>query len=102
MTINNGIPNAESPMVEASIEKGELNQMKKKKCRGNRKRQRYRRQLYNQGLDETEVNELVEKKFSSQQLHQPQRHKDKTASKRHDLQNIEVSIPLVRVSFHIF
>jgi hypothetical protein len=41
-------------------------QMKTKKCRGNRKKQRYRRQLYNQGLDSVTVEKLVVEQFASE------------------------------------
>jgi len=42
-------------------------QIKKKKCRGNRKKQRYRRQLYAKGLNSEEVGKLVEEKFGALQ-----------------------------------
>ena len=41
------------------------NPVKKKKCHGQRKKQRYRRQLYAQGLSSVTVNRLVEERFSS-------------------------------------
>ncbi|CAF1501088.1 unnamed protein product [Rotaria sordida] len=69
------------------------NQMKKKKCRGNRKRQRYRRQLYNQGFDSDTVAKLVEEKFHPQ----VQQQNDKEVMEEYDLKNIEVSMSLNQV-----
>lgn len=85
----------------------QTNNTKKKKCRGNRKRQRYRRQLYNQGLNKNEVNELVEKKFPSHILQQPQQQQQQQQDngmifEKHNLQNKEVSIPFNRVSSRAF
>ncbi|CAF4177913.1 unnamed protein product, partial [Rotaria sordida] len=71
----------------------QLNQMKKKKCRGNRKRQRYRRQLYNQGFDSDTVAKLVEEKFHPQ----VQQQNDKEVMEEYDLKNIEVSMSLNQV-----
>ncbi|CAF3866507.1 unnamed protein product [Rotaria sp. Silwood1] len=62
----------------------------KKKCRGDRKRQRYRRQLHNKGLDPAEVAKLVEEKFPSEI--QQQQQENKKTLEEHDLKNIEVSI----------
>ena len=74
-------------------------QMKKKKCRGNRKKQRYRRQLYNQGLDSVAVEKLVKEKFPSETQ---QQHDDDETLEESDVQNIEAYIPLNRVcSFKI-
>ncbi|CAF3778248.1 unnamed protein product, partial [Rotaria socialis] len=53
MNKNIHIENTTTPETETRIEQGQTDQMKKKKCRGDRKRQRYRRQLYNQGLGST-------------------------------------------------
>ncbi len=39
---------------------------KRKKCRGSRKKQRYRRQLYDHGKTSEEVQQLVRDKFHSQ------------------------------------
>ncbi|CAF1491381.1 unnamed protein product [Rotaria sordida] len=61
---------------------------RKKKCRGDRKKQRYRRQLHNQGLNSATVAKLVEKKFPSA----VQQKENKKTLKEHDLKNIEVSI----------
>lgn len=47
-------------------------QAKKKKCRGNRKKQRYRRQLYAKGFNSEEVDKLVGEKFSTLQLPEQQ------------------------------
>ena len=43
-----------------------VKQPNKKKCRGDRRRQRYRRQFYAQGLDSTTVEKLVKDKLASQ------------------------------------
>ena len=53
------------------------NPVKKKKCRGQRKKQRYRRQLYARGLDTLSVDKLVEEEFSSQ-LHPQEQQPDDT------------------------
>lgn len=53
-------------LLGSSDTKNDLLKTKKKKCRGNRKKQRYRRQLFNQGLDSETVTELVDKRFDSQ------------------------------------
>jgi hypothetical protein len=70
----------------------------KKKCRGDRKRQRYRRQLYSQGLDSTTVDKLVEEKLSSQVHSQQQFNNAADESQESDIRNIDVFIPLDRVS----
>ena len=62
---------------------------KKTKCRGNRKIQRYRRQLYAKGLDSKTVNELVEERLHYQQQ---QQEVGETS-----ISNMEVYIPLDRV-----
>ncbi|CAF1349932.1 unnamed protein product [Adineta steineri] len=77
-------------------------QEKKKKCRGNRKIQRYRRQLYGQGLDSETVNKLVEERLhisqQQQQQHQQQQDQGATSSKKDTSQNLTVYIPLDRVT----
>ena len=73
--------------------------MNKKKCRGDRKRQRYRRQLYNQGLDSTTVDKLIEEKFSSQAHSEQRLYNDAAKSQESDIRNIDVFIPLDRVSY---
>jgi SOS response regulatory protein OraA/RecX len=75
------------------------NKTKRKKCRGNRKKQRYRRQLYDQGLSSEEVEKLVEEKFPSdiQQQQQLQVHKEMTPTEQYNTQKIQVYIPLDRV-----
>ena len=78
------------PEQQSTQQLGQENEMRKKKCRGNRKRQRYRRQLYNQGFDSDTVAKLVEEKFHPQVRQQ----KDK-----HDLKNIEISLALNQVCF---
>ena len=70
-------------------------QKKKKKCRVNRKKQRYRRQLYNQGLDSVTVEKLVAEKFESETQ---QQENDETLEES-DIQNIEAYIPLNRVCY---
>jgi hypothetical protein len=76
---------------------------KKRKCHGNRKRQRYRRQLYAQGLDSATVEKLVQEKFSSQvqqqQQQQPNENNDNSecALQKPDMLNYNVYIPLTRV-----
>ncbi len=80
---------------------------KKKKCRGNRKKQRYRRQLYAQGLDSVTVETLIQEKFSSQLQQQQQQQPDEndandndeeaTILQRPDMLNYNVYIPLNRV-----
>ena len=48
----------------------EVHRTKKKKCRGDRKRQRFRKQLYKQGCDTETVKRLEKQKFDhSQQQH---------------------------------
>ena len=79
------------------------NTTKKKKCHGNRKKQRYRRQLYDQGLTTEQVDKLVEEKFSSQIQQQQQQlqlqvQQDMTPD-QYNTQNIQVYIPLDRVCF---
>ena len=70
------------------------NPVKKKKCHHQRKKQRYRRQLYTRGLDTLTIGKLVKEKLSSQA---PQ---DDTASiQEPDMQNIKVYIPLDRVGY---
>ena len=64
------------------------NPVKKKKCHGQRKKQRYRRQLYAQGLSSATVNRLVEERFSSTA---PRQELDKL--------NFNACIPLDRVGF---
>ncbi|CAF5023052.1 unnamed protein product [Rotaria sp. Silwood1] len=97
MNENNHIENTTSSITEAQVQKEQESQMKKKKCRGDRKRQRYRRQLYNKGLDSTTVEKLIKEKFPSQGQ-QPQQQRDKMTFKNRDRQNIEVSLPLDRIT----
>ena len=95
MNKSNPIENTKSPMAGAHIQKEQENQTKKKKCRGNRQRQRYRRQLYNQGFDSDTVAKLVEQKFHPQ----VQQQKDEETFEEYDLQNIEMSVTLNQVCF---
>ena len=97
MDETNRIENTTSPIAGAHIQKEQENQVKKKKCRGNRRRQRYRRQLYNQGFDSDTVAKLVGEKFHPQ----VQQQKDEETFEEHDLQNIEMSITLNQVCFSI-
>jgi len=100
MNETNRIENTTSPIAGAHIQKEQENQVKKKKCRGNRRRQRYRRQLYNQGLDSATVEKRIQEQFHSQvQQRQQQQQRDKLIFEKSDRQNIEVSIPLDRVGF---
>ncbi|CAF3215804.1 unnamed protein product [Rotaria socialis] len=68
---------------------------KKKKCRGDRKRQRFRRQLYRQGLDSDTIKRKEEEKFGLQSTveAQPQR-----TDKQPIIEDIEVYIPLNRIT----
>ena len=70
----------------------------KKKCPGDRRRQRYRRQLYIQGLDATTVDKLVEEKFFSQAHSQQQLYNAAMKRQESDTRNIDVFTPLDRVS----
>lgn len=72
---------------------------KKKKCRGNPKRQRYRRQLYKQGLDSASVERRIQEKFPKEVQARQQHQATLTESNRH---NIKVFIPLDRVGFFFF
>ncbi|CAM2729173.1 unnamed protein product [Rotaria socialis] len=85
MNKNIHIDNTTTSETETRIEQGQEDKTKKKKCRGDRKRQRYRRQLYNQGLDSTIVEKLIQEKFPSQ-VQQPQQQQDKI--KNSQIQNI--------------
>ncbi|CAF3394550.1 unnamed protein product [Rotaria socialis] len=85
MNKNIHIENTTTPETETRIEQGQTDQMKKKKCRGDRKRQRYRRQLYNQGLGSTIVEKLIQEKFPSQ-IQESQQQQDKI--KNSQIQNI--------------
>jgi hypothetical protein len=80
---------------------GLLTTNKKKKCRGDRKRQRYRRQLHNQGLDYLTAEKLVKEKFpyrvQQQQQQQQLQIQKQTSSPNYSTQNLEVYIPLERV-----
>ena len=77
-------------------------QVPKKKCRGDRKRQRYRRQFYAQGLDSVTVERLVKEKMASliqQQQEQPtSRPTDRATNQESVSRNLNVVIPLIRVS----
>jgi|ERR1700722_2254782 len=70
---------------------------KKPKCRGNGKIQRYRRQLYAQGLDSVTVTRLIEEKFHPQV--QEQQHVGEESVEAKDRHNMDVSIRLKRVCF---
>ncbi|CAF5047696.1 unnamed protein product, partial [Rotaria sp. Silwood1] len=71
------------PQQQSTQQDGQENQMRKKKCRGNRKKQRYRRQLYNQGFDSDTVAKLVQEKFHPQ----VQQQQNKPIVEKHDLKN---------------
>jgi hypothetical protein len=72
----------------------QANKTQKKKCRGDRKKQRYRRQLYDQGKTSEEVEKLVQEKFPSQVQQQQQQVNQETLQKY----GIEqICIPLHRV-----
>ena len=75
-----------------------LTKNKNKKCRGNRKKQRYRRQLHKQGLDSETVNKLVNQRFLGQvQQQQQQSHSEQQMiSQRYSTQDLQVFIPLER------
>ena len=77
-------------------------QAPKKKCRGDRRRQRYRRQFYAQGLDPVTVERLVKEKMTAQvqQRQGPVQGTDRTTSQEPFSRNLRVSIPLDRVSDH--
>ncbi|CAF5225584.1 unnamed protein product, partial [Rotaria magnacalcarata] len=67
--------------------------IKKKKCRGDRKRQRFRRQLYRQGLDSDTIKRKEEEKFGLQSsITEQSRRPDQQPA----IENIEVYIPLNR------
>ncbi|CAF4494767.1 unnamed protein product [Rotaria socialis] len=70
--------------------------IKKKKCRGDRKRQRFRRQLYRQGLDSDTVKRKEEEKFGSQSS--SMREESRRTDKQSVIENIEVYIPLNRIT----
>ncbi|CAF2131114.1 unnamed protein product [Rotaria magnacalcarata] len=70
--------------------------IKKKKCRGDRKRQRFRRQLYRQGLDSDTVKRKEEEKFGSQLS--SMREESRRTDKQPVIENIEVYIPLNRIT----
>ncbi|CAF1569781.1 unnamed protein product, partial [Rotaria sordida] len=76
------------PEQRSIQQQGQENQTRRKKCRGNRKKQRYRRQLYNQGFDSEAVAKLVEEKFNPQLQ---QETNTETVEER-DSHNIQVSI----------
>lgn len=67
---------------------------RKKKCRGDRKRQRFRRQLYRQGLDSDTIKRKEEEKFG---LQSPITEQSRRPDKQPAVENIEVYIPLNRV-----
>jgi hypothetical protein len=67
---------------------------KKKKCRGDRKKQRYRRQLYAQGKTSEEVEKLVQEKFSSQ-IQQQQQQVNQETLQKYGIE--QMYIPLHRV-----
>ena len=68
---------------------------RKKKCRGDRKRQRFRRQLYRQGLDSDTIKRKEEGKFGLQSS--SVREQSRRTDKQPLIENIEVYIPLNRV-----
>ena len=72
---------------------------KKTKCRGDRKAQRYRRQLYDRGLSYEQVEKLAKEKFPSH-IHQQQRlqdFKEMTRTDQYNTQKNPVCIPLHQV-----
>ncbi|CAF3937208.1 unnamed protein product [Adineta steineri] len=73
-------------------------QQKKKKCRGNRKIQRYRKQLYAQGLDSETVNKLIEEKLHNSEQPQRQQNHEAISSKTDTTQNLKSNIPLNRLT----
>jgi hypothetical protein len=81
---------ATSPLATTTDQQGtqQDNPVKKKKCHGQRKKQRYRRQLYAQGLSSATVNRLVDERFSST-----------APSQESDTLDFNPSIPLDRVCF---
>ncbi|CAF1535561.1 unnamed protein product, partial [Adineta steineri] len=88
-----------SLLPNTTYEQQQQQEKKKKKCRGNRKIQRYRRQLYGQGLDSDTVNKLVEERLHvSEQQQQQQQDQAATSSKTDTTQNLKVYIPLDRVT----
>jgi hypothetical protein len=88
-------PTSSSPATTTNHEQQVIQQespvKKKKKCHGQRKKQRYRRQLYAHGLNSATVNRLVDERFSTvPSMEEP------------DTLNFNVCIPLDRVgSFRI-
>ncbi|CAF1532339.1 unnamed protein product [Rotaria sordida] len=76
------------PEQRSIQQQGQENQTRRKKCRGNRKKQRYRRQLYNQGFDSEAVAKLVEEKFNPQ----VQQETNTETVEERDSHNIQVSI----------
>ena len=82
-------PTTTSLALESTNEQRETqpkDPVKKKKCHGQRKKQRYRRQLYDQGLSSATVNRLVEERFSPV-----------VPIQESDTLNFDVCIPLDRV-----
>ena len=79
---------ATSSLAPATTNDQQENPVKKKKCHGQRKKQRYRRQLYAQGLSSSTVSRLVEERFSST-----------VPSQELDKLNFNGCIPLDRVGF---
>lgn len=76
------------------------NPTRKKKCRGNRKKQRYRRQLYLKGLETDAVEKLVQEKFDNRTDELPEGDQS-GISTEYRTEELEVYIPLnrVRVTF---
>lgn len=73
--------------------------MIKKKCRGNRQKQRYRRQLYNKGLNTEQVTALVNERFNSRlEPATLESQTDQSPSKTYPDRDLQVYIPLERVS----
>lgn len=71
---------------------------KKKKCRGNRQKQRYRRQLYNKGLDTEQVTALVNERFSNRpESRTIELQDDQSSSTIYSDRDLQVYIPLERV-----
>lgn len=91
--VSQSISQTRQPQQQREVEK-----KTKKKCRGNRKKQRYRRQLYARGLNTEEVEKLIKERFdpTHPQNEQLQQNMD-TAMAEPDVHNIEVYIPLERV-----
>ncbi|CAF4557491.1 unnamed protein product [Rotaria sp. Silwood2] len=73
------------PQQQCTKQDGNEKKTKKKKCRGNRKKQRYRRQLYKQGFDSHTVEKRVQEKFHPQQQQQHDFRNGQTTSSIHNI-----------------